>query len=101
MLTELGLQSRMVNDISEIYSKPDLFEKVDYTETEKRLQVLKKDSYDWLKNALLAPKSKALNDFQIMDFKQNINSNKVIRLQEEIYELRKKLNELYRMLGKY
>lgn len=100
MLSELGLQNRMVNDVSEIYSRPELFEKVDYTEAEKRLHILKKDSYDWLKNALSAPKSKALSNFQIMDHKQNINNNKVIRLQEEVFELRKKIDELYGLLGK-
>lgn len=57
MLTELGLEGRMVNDASEIQKRPDLFEKMDFTKAEQKLAALKQESYNWLKNVLSKPKN--------------------------------------------
>lgn len=89
LLNELGLQDRLVDDCSEIYSRPELFEKIDYTETEKRLSILREESYNWLKSALATPASKAKNDFQIMENRQNILANRVNKLSEQVNELKK------------
>lgn len=56
MLTELGLADRMVSDASEIQQRPELFAPIDYSAVRSRLNELKKDSYEWLKNVLAAPK---------------------------------------------
>ncbi len=89
LLNELGLQDRLVNDSSEIFNRPELFEKIDYTETENRLRTLREDSYNWLKSVLNTPVSKAKNDFQIMENRQNILANRVNKLSEQLNELKK------------
>lgn len=58
MLTELGLADRLVNDYSEIYNRPGLLTALDYERVYKALEPLRKRSYDWLYNAIKAPKEK-------------------------------------------
>lgn len=93
LLKELGLLNRLVYDSSEISRRPDLLEKTDYAETERRLSVLRKESCQWLKNALFSPAGKAKSSFQVMDLKQNNSANRISRMQEEIDRLKKSLEE--------
>lgn len=58
MINELGLSDHMVDSCDEIYNRPELFEKPDYAEVEKRLSFLREESYNWLKNALQTPTDK-------------------------------------------
>lgn len=88
MLTELGLQERMADSIDDIYKRPELFKEVDYTETEKRLGVLRRDSYEWLKQAILAPTEKPKSEFHVFDANVNRLVNTVSSLTAEVKELR-------------
>ncbi len=98
MLGELGLEDRMVYDASEIQKRPELLQPIDYLKTESILRTLKDDSYNWLKNAIAHPASKAKNEFQLMDMKQNINVNRMILMQQEIDELKRRVEQLNKML---
>lgn len=61
VLEAAGLRNRLVNDISEIKDRPDLFEDIDYDAVYKKLDPKIKESLKWLKNALNAPIKKKEN----------------------------------------
>lgn len=91
MLTELGLSDRMVDSIDDIYKRPELFNKIDYAETEKKLDVLRRDSYEWLKKAISTPTEKQKSEFHVFDARVNRLVNTVSSLTAEVKELRQLL----------
>ncbi len=93
MLDELGLIDRMVENIFDIEKKPELQENIDYSYTSARLSVLRKDSYEWLRNAITAPFDKAGNEFNILD-------NKINKLVNTVWELNAQINSLKQDLNK-
>ena len=52
LLRWTGLTSRMVNTVDEIFSRPDLFEPIDYERVNARVEQFKSKSMEWLKEAL-------------------------------------------------
>ena len=83
LLQKLGLENRLLIDISSIENRPDLFEPIDWERVNSILEQEKQNSLKWLKDALEAPK-----DFSKVDpadaIIQNLN-NKILALQSANY----------------
>lgn len=52
LLKWLGLEGRMVNDVKEIYERPELLEMIDFTSVNKIIENSKKEGIEWLKGHL-------------------------------------------------
>lgn len=94
MLKEAGLLNRLVNDYSEIYSKAELFYDINYDEVGKRLEPLRENSYNWLKQAIFEPHNKAAELFNIIDIKQYEKSMKILSIQDTIYKQQREISNL-------
>lgn len=81
LMEEVGLQDRLVYDISEIENKPELFQPIDYDKVYKNIEPKIKASYEWLENAVKRPKMKEPNLFNILNCE-------IEKLKEEIEKLK-------------
>lgn len=52
LLRWTGLTDRMVNSVEEIFSRSNLFEPINYENVNKRVELFKSKSFEWLKSAL-------------------------------------------------
>lgn len=83
LLQEVGLMDRLVYDVNEIYTRPELFETIDYEKVYERINPKIKASYEWLENAIKKPKTKEINLF-------NMLNNEIEKLKAEIERIREK-----------
>ena len=68
LLSMLGLEERLVDKVSDLQHKKYLLSKpIDYDKVYAKLQALREDSMQWLKDALFQPlEPKALTDFDLL-----------------------------------
>jgi len=100
LLETAGLMDRLIYDPSEIESRPDLFEDIDYDRVFATLEPKIKESLDWLKNAIEQPKGKAASEFNSLSYELDRLSRERDRLNQEserlsreVVSLNKRLNE--------
>ncbi len=68
LLTPLGLEDRLLNDYSDIASAESRLSELDYTEPYKKLNNIRENSYNWLKNALFSTKKfKSSGIYKVID----------------------------------
>ena len=99
ILTDAGLLSRMVNDLSEIENRPELFEEIDYDAVYARLTPLIRDSWNWLKTALEAPVSSDLSGSVCSDYEIDRLTAETERLKEKMTLMEADLNKQKKLLA--
>ena len=82
------IKDRIINDLSEVMNKPDFLLKMDYTEINKKLEIEKVKSLNWLKNALENKKEKYNYRYDIINYLIEENNEK----ESEIHYLRNSID---------
>ena len=88
------IKDRIITDLSEVMNKIDFLLKMDYTEINKKLEIEKAKSLNWLKNALENKKEKYDYKDDIINFLINENTD----LNNKINDLYSKNFELYNQI---
>lgn len=97
---KLGLQDRLLVSMNDLNSSIELLDKkIDYKKVEKKLSVLKEESFVWLKNSLQKSKAtKALNEYDILSRRLINNSQNINKKIKENLALQTKSEEYIKNL---
>lgn len=89
LLEEVGLQDRLVKDISEIATRPELLEEIDYDKVYQIINPKVQDSLQWLKNAIFAPKEMDASLFNTLSYQFELLAEEYTGLKESHEKLKK------------
>lgn len=105
VLSLLGLEDRLLASGAQLAANPDLLHRpVDYDAVEQRLEVLRRQSMDWLQNALSARRpAKALSTYDLMDRRirdlDHQTTETDAKQWQQLEDHRRRLDELERRLN--
>ena len=78
LIRMFNIESRTVNYFSEIVNNDDLYQQINFSEINEKIDIERKKSINWLKNALNKVKMKKVNDYKEDVIRKLINDNKIL-----------------------
>lgn len=90
LLEEIGLEDRLVKDIHEISTRPELFDEIDYDSVFDVINPKVAESLQWLKNAILQPKQTDASLFNSLNCQFEQLAEAHIKLRDDYEKLSRK-----------
>lgn len=90
LLEEIGLEDRLVKDIHEISTRPELFDEIDYDSVFDVINPKVAESLQWLKNAIFQPKQTDASLFNSLNSQVEQLAEAHIKLRDDYEKLSRK-----------